>query len=153
MSLEPIRQVWGDDKRATAVVTALNELEPSWLFYPTPPFFFTDYHMTKVRPNGRENYIGDLEVKWLKVNSSVTIKFPYQKLQRMIICPPYNENYNIYHRICFRFDDGLLLVPVLEMAHLIPQFDIRYDTNERDLNVHITCKEFSKHWIDKVVVE
>jgi len=26
--LEPIRQVWGDDKRATAVVTALNELEP-----------------------------------------------------------------------------------------------------------------------------
>jgi len=91
MSLEPIRQVWGDDKRATAVVTALNELEPSWLFYPTPPFFFTDYHMTKVRPNGRENYIGDLEVKWLKVNSSVTIKFPYQKLQRMIICPPYNE--------------------------------------------------------------
>jgi hypothetical protein len=71
----------------------------------------------------------------------------------MIICPPYNENYNIYHRICFRFDDGLLLVPVLEMAHLIPQFDIRYDTNERDLNVHITCKKFEKHWIDKVVNE
>jgi hypothetical protein len=42
---------------------------------------------------------------------------------------------------------------VLEMAHLVPQFDVRYDTGERDLNVHVTCKEFEKHWIDKVVNE
>jgi hypothetical protein len=154
MSLEPIRRVWGDDHRSNEVVGALNEMYQDHLFYPTPPFYFTDYHITKVRPNGRENYVGDLEVKWLRTDSSYQVSFPFQKLAKMLIAPPYSEDPNIYHRICFRFSDGLLLIPAFELRPIVPEFTVRGDTQERDLNVLFYAETFKeKYWIERIVSE
>ena len=148
-TLEPIRQVWGDDVRAQAVTAALHELNNEWMFYPTPPFYFTDFHVQRRRLNGRENYIGDLEVKWLNVTSDVQTKFPFQKLQKILIAPPYNDG--VQHKICFRYKDGLLLLPATELAGLIPEYTTRQDTGERDLNVLFYARDYKEHWITKIV--
>lgn len=148
-NLEPIRQTWGDDLRAEIVAQELHLMNPEWYFYPTPPFYFTDYHVQRRRANGRENYIGDLEVKWLNATSEVQTKFPFQKLQKILIAPPYNDG--IQHKICFRYKDGLLLLPAVELGGIIPEYTTRYDTNERDLNVLFYARDYKQYWIDKIV--
>lgn len=152
-NLEPIRQVSGDSRKETAVVHTLSNLYPNWRFYPTPRFYFTDFHLTWLHENGRENYLGDIEIKWLSIDSSRNAIFPFNKLQQMLISPPYLDNPDTFHRICFRFTDGLLLVPVKELAGLMPEFHIRQDTQERDLVVYISPQAFKRYWLDVVVKE
>ena len=123
--LEPIRQVGGDGRRETAAVHALSRLYPNWRFYPTPRFYFTDFHLTWLHDNGRENYLGDIEIKWLSIDSSIPAIFPFNKLQQMLISPPYLDNPDTFHRICFRFTDGTLLIPVKELAGLITNAVLR----------------------------
>lgn len=149
MSLEPIRQVWGDERRSTKVTETINEIYSDWVFYSTPPFFFTDYHVQRRRANGRENYIGDLEIKWLNQPASMAAKFPFQKLQKIIIAPPYNDN--AQHRICFRYNDGLLLIPAIILGSIMPEFTTRHDTGERDLNVIFKAEDYYEYWIDRIV--
>jgi hypothetical protein len=151
--LEPIRQVGGDGRRETAAVHALSTLYPNWRFYPTPRFYFTDFHLTWLHENGRENYLGDIEIKWLSIDSSIPAIFPFNKLQQMLISPPYLDNPDTFHRICFRFTDGTLLIPVKELAGLMPEFNVRHDTNERDLVVRVNAMMFKRYWIDVVIKE
>jgi hypothetical protein len=127
-NLEPIRQVGGDSARETAVVHALSKLYPNWRFYSTPRFYFTDFHLTWLHENGRENYLGDIEIKWLGIDSSKTAIFPFNKLQQMLISPPYLDNPETFHRIC-------------------------QDTQERDLVVYICPQAFKRYWLDVVVKE
>jgi len=148
---EPIRQVWQDDWRSQVVAQGLHEIYPNWFFYPTPPFYFMDYHIQHRRSNGRENYIGDLEVKWLNQPASRPVKFPFQKLQKMLMTSPYNDN--AYHRICFRFNDGLLLIPAVQLGGIIPEWTTRHDTGEYDLNVIFRVENYSDYWIEKVVYD
>jgi hypothetical protein len=152
---EPIRQVGGDGVRENLIAQALAELYKGWKFYSTPRFYFTDYHVTRVSEGGRENYLGDLEVKWLNIPSTTTAIFPFNKLQQMLIAPPYVDNYETYHRICFRFTDGLLLIPAQQLAHLMPEFYTRKDTQERDLVVYVNAQDpsFKQYWHDRVVSE
>ena len=89
MALEPIRQVAGDGKREQIAAKVLMEYFVNWKLYPTPRFFFTDFHITVMQGQGRENYIGDLEIKWLKTDSSKAAIFPFNKLQQIMIAPPY----------------------------------------------------------------
>jgi hypothetical protein len=150
--MEPIRSVYGDDVRAAKVTKALQEAVCNeWVFYPTPPFFFTDYHIQRQKPNGRANYIGDLEIKWFNTPSDTPAKFPFQKLQKMLIAPPYTDDPQVFHRICFRFTDGLLLIPAFKLATIIPERTTRYDTMETDFNLLFSAYEFVEYWIEKVV--
>jgi hypothetical protein len=104
--------------------------------------FFTAHHLL-------ENYIGDLEIKWLNQPASMSAKFPFQKLQKIIIAPPYNDN--AQHKICFRFNDGLLLIPAVSLGDITPEFTTRHDTGERDLNVMFMAEDYYQYWIEKVV--
>jgi len=81
MSTEPIRQVWQDGKREQLVADYLATAN-GWEFYKTPRYYFVDYLVNKLKPNGYANYIGGVEVKWMRSHSGTEVKFPYQKLQR-----------------------------------------------------------------------
>lgn len=151
--VEPIRQVAGDGQKEKRVVNALYNLYPDWNFYPTPKFFFTDYHITRRAHGGRENYIGDLEIKWLRIPSSKEAIFPFNKLQQTLIAPPYTDAEDIYHRICFRFTDGLLIIPAKVLGFMVPQFHVRWDTKERDLVLYVDAKEYPEYWHDVVITD
>ena len=151
-NLEPIRQVYGDGNREKIVANRLSQMYP-WKFYDTPRFYFTDYHITKLHNAGRENYIGDMEIKWLKSTSDKPAIFPFNKLQQILIAPPYTDGSEVYHRICFRFADGLSIIPARELGNLVPQFYVRWDTQERDLVVYVDAKTFPQYWINEVINE
>ena len=59
----------------------------------------------------------------------------------------------IRHSVCFRFTDGTLLIPVKELGGLMPEFNVRHDTNERDLVVRVNAMMFKRYWIDVVIKE
>ena len=139
--MEAIRQVWGDNRREAVVAQHLTNLAP-WKLIPTPKFYFTDFHIQRVYDNGRENYIGDLEIKWLNSSSQYPAIFPFNKLQQMMIAPPYTDNAESFHRICFRFSDGVMIVPAKKLAHLQPALHTRKDTDETDLVVWVNVEEF-----------
>ena len=150
--MEPVRQVWGDNRREEVMAKTLVQYQP-WRLIPTPKFYFTDFHIQRVYDNGRENYIGDLEIKWLNSGSQYSAIFPFNKLQQMIIAPPYTDNAESFHRICFRFSDGLMLIPAKKLAHLQPQLHTRKDTDETDLVVFVHVSEFQNYFKAIVVNE
>jgi hypothetical protein len=150
--MEPIRQVRGDNKREEVVARYLVNNAP-WKLIPTPKFYFTDFHIQKVYDNGRENYIGDLEIKWLNSSSQYPAIFPFNKLQQMIIAPPYTDSPDTFHRICFRFSDGLMIIPVKKLAHLQPALHTRKDTDETDLVVWVKVEEFFNYFRPRVINE
>jgi hypothetical protein len=150
--LEPIRQVGGDGKREKIMAARLSEIYP-WKFYSTPRFYFTDYHVTKKQDEYRENYIGDIEIKWLRSDSSKPAIFPFNKLQQLLIAPPYTDGSDCFHRICFRFSDGLLIIPARELGYLIPTWHVRWDTQERDLVVYVDANQFKRYWVNVIVNE
>lgn len=150
--MEPIRYVYGDGIREGIMAQRLSQLYP-WKFYDTPRFYFTDFHITQLHAGGRENYIGDIEIKWLKSDSSKPAIFPFNKLQQMLIAPPYTDGVDVYHRICFRFSDGLLIIPARELGSLIPQFHTRWDTQEHDLVIFVQASDYAKYWVAEIVNE
>jgi hypothetical protein len=150
--MEPIRQVWGDNRREAVVAQHLTHLAP-WKLIPTPKFYFTDFHIQRVYDNGRENYIGDLEIKWLNSSSQYPAIFPFNKLQQMMIAPPYTDNAESFHRICFRFSDGLMIIPAKKLAHLQPALHTRKDTDETDLVVWVNVEEFFNYFRPIVINE
>ena len=153
MALEPIRQIASDGKREQIAAKALMDYFANWKLYPTPRFFFTDFHITVMQGQGRENYIGDLEIKWLKTDSSKSAIFPFNKLQQIMIAPPYTDTDYSYHRICFRYSDGILVVPAKELEHLQPVFHTRWDTKERDLVVFVNASDYPQYWHNLVINE
>lgn len=148
--MEPIREVKGDVYKEQRLANFLTS-RLSWKLMPTPRFYFTDYHINKVYQNGRENYIGDLEIKWLNSPSSYPAIFPFNKLQQMIIAPPYTDSPESYHRICFRFTDGLMIIPAKTLAHLQPTLHTRKDTNETDLVVWVRVENFQDYFAPYVI--
>ena len=148
--MEPIREVQGDVHREQRLANFL-EQKMNWSLFPTPRFYFTDYHINKLDNNGRQNYIGDLEIKWLKSPSNYPAIFPFNKLQQMLIAPPYTDSPDSYHRICFRFSDGLMMIPAKAIAHLQPALHTRKDTNETDLVVWVRVSEFQDYFAPYIV--
>jgi hypothetical protein len=149
--LEPIRQVSNDGRKEQVTAYHLAQLYPDWRFYTTPRFYFSDFHLTKAWGDGRENYIGDLEIKWLKNPIADGAVFPFEKLQKLIISPPYTDGEECFHRICFRFSDATAIVPVRELAADIPVWNIRHDTQERDLVIKLNADRFS-NWKVSVII-
>lgn len=151
--MEPIRQVAGDGGREDVVAIALCERYPDWRFYPTPRFYFSDFHLNQSWGNGRENYIGDLEVKWLRNSHEEGAIFPFEKLQKLMIAPPFTDGSEVFHRICFRFNDDTAIIPVRNLGHLVPCWNVRRDTNERDLVVDIPYQMLAHYLIGLVITE
>jgi hypothetical protein len=148
--MEPIREVASDVGKEQRLANFLVSKLP-WSLFPTPKFYFTDYHINRLYDHGRQNYIGDLEIKWLNIPSSVPAIFPFNKLQQLLIAPPYTDSPESYHRICFRFTDGLMMIPAKALAHLQPTLHTRKDTNETDLVVWVKVSEFQKYFAPHVV--
>jgi hypothetical protein len=148
--MEPIRQVQSDNDKEQRMANYLQQNLP-WSLFPTPKFYFTDFHINKLYENGRQNYIGDLEIKWLNIPSTSPAIFPFNKLQQLLIAPPYTDSPESYHRICFRFTDGLMIVPAKALAHLQPTVHTRRDTNETDLVIWVRVDEFLQ-WFRPIVV-
>ena len=109
--MEAIRQVKADWGREHRLANYLESVLP-WSLTPTPAFYFTDYHINRKLGQGRESYIGDVEMKWLNTPSTQVAIFNYNKLQLMAAVPVYTQGVESYHRVCFRFTDGLFIVPV-----------------------------------------
>lgn len=149
--MEPIREVPGDVGKEQRLANFLVTKLP-WSLFPTPKFYFTDYHINRLYDHGRQNYIGDLEIKWLNIPSTAPAIFPFNKLQQLLIAPPYTDSPESYHRICFRFTDGLMMVPAKALAHLQPTLHTRRDTNETDLVVWVKVSEFQKYFAPHVVI-
>ncbi len=82
-------------------------------------------------------------MKWLNTPSSQVAIFNYNKLQLMAAVPVYTQGVDSYHRICFRFTDGLLLVPALALLRLPPVLFTRSDTHETDLVVKVKASDFA----------
>lgn len=140
--MEAIRQVAADFGREQRLASYLEKVMP-WSLTSTPKFYFTDYHINKREGQGRETYIGDLEIKWLNSSSTQPAIFSYNKLQLMAAVPVYTDHKESYHRVCFRFTDGLLLVPALALLRLPPVLFTRSDTNETDLVIKVQAKDFA----------
>jgi len=143
--IQPIRQVNSDFTRELKVATYLEKVMP-WSLTATPKFYFTDYHINRLYGNGRENYIGDLEIKWLNTSSNQIVIFPYNKLQLMAAVPVYTDSLDSYHRICFRFIDGLLLLPALNLLPLQPVLFTRQDTQETDLVIKLQVSNYKDYF-------
>jgi hypothetical protein len=148
--MEPIRQVPQDQNKEQRVANFLVQKMP-WSLFPTPKFYFTDYHINRKHDNGRENYIGDLEIKWLNSPSTSPAIFPYNKLQMMMSVPVYTDSPESYHRICFRFTDGLMILPAKALMRLQPTVHTRKDTNETDMVVWVKVDEFLSYFKPFVV--
>ena len=148
--MEPIRQVQSDNDKEQRLANYLQQALP-WSLFPTPKFYFTDFHINKLYDNGRQNDIGDLEIKWLNIPSTSPAIFPFNKLQQLLIAPPYTDSPESYHRICFRFTDGLMIIPAKALAHLQPTVHTRRDTNETDLVIWVRVDEFLQ-WFRPIVV-
>jgi hypothetical protein len=150
--MEAIRATQADYSREARLANYLQTRLP-WVLTPTPKFYFTDYHINRKYDTGRENYIGDLELKWLNTSSEMPAYFSYNKLQLMAAMPVYTDSPESYHRVCFRFNDGILLVPAKALMRFNePTWFTRFDTGETDLVIRVNAKDYGK-WLSTEVVE
>jgi len=136
---EPIRQVYGDGRKEKLVADWL-ATNFRWELYPTPRFYFMDFLVNQVKDGGYANYIGGLEIKWVNRSINDELKFPFQKLQKMWLTEPVDDDPQAFNRICIRYNDGLLLAPASAFRHGRPLYGLtRADTNEYDFNVCFTA--------------
>lgn len=150
--MEPIRSAPADFSREVRLANYLQTRLP-WVLTPTPRFYFTDYHINRKYEAGRENYIGDLELKWLNTSTEFPAIFSYNKLQLLTAVPVYTDTSESYHRVCFRFTDGILLVPAKALMRFCePTWFTRFDTGETDLVIKVYAKDYGK-WLSTEVVE
>lgn len=151
---EPIRQVYGDGKREKLVADWLAE-SFRWELYRTPRFYFMDFLVNQVKNGGYANYIGGLEVKWVNRSVNDEVKFPLQKLQKMWLTEPTDEDPAAFNRICIRYNDGILLAPASAFRHGRPIYGLtRADTNEYDFNVRVVAAiDLPRYLINTVINE
>lgn len=151
---EPIRQTFADGRRERMVAKAIEKAYPYYVLAQTPPFHPTDFHVSILTNTGGLQYVCDLEVKWFRHDSNRTAVFNFNKLQVILSMPPRKTT---IHKVCFRFDDGLLFVPVDLLADEMPYWFTRNDTGERDLVVKVDKSALMKSnkacWLDVIVSE
>jgi len=151
---EPIRHVYGDSKREKLVANWL-ATNFKWELYPTPRFYFMDFLVNQVKEGGYANYIGGLEVKWVNRSINDELKFPFQKLQKMWLTEPVDDDPKAFNRICIRYIDGILLAPASAFRLGRPIYGLtRADTNEYDYNVLFTAAiDLPRYVINQVINE
>ena len=151
---EPIRQVYGDGRKEKLVADWL-AANFRWELYPTPKFYFMDFLVNQVKDGGYANYIGGLEIKWVNRSINNELKFPFQKLQKMWLTEPVDDDPKAFNRICIRYTDGILLAPASAFRLGRPTYGLtRADTNEYDYNVLFTAAiDLPRYVINQVINE
>lgn len=150
--VEPIRQVFVDSTREKIVANYLSK-KYNWEFYPTPKYYFIDFLVNQNQPNGYANYIGGLEVKWMRSPANSEVKFPFQKLQQIWLTEPVNDRPDSYNRIAIRYTDSLLLMPAKVLKRFDPIFGLtRADTNEHDFNIHFNATQDFPEYLLPIVI-
>ena len=149
---EPIRQLYGDSKKEALVANWLST-NFRWELYPTPRFYFMDFLVNQVKDGGYANYIGGLEVKWLNRSVNDEVKFPFQKLQKMWLTEPVDDDPQAFNRVCIRYTDAVLLAPASAFRLGRPIWGLtRADTNEYDYNVQFTASiDLTRYVINQVI--
>lgn len=141
-------EIAADRKREDIVKRAIHPVWPDLIFDPTPRFFPTDYHLSLPYGHPYGGYIGDLEVKWFRHDSSVGGVFNYNKLLQIQSMTIFRDHTYAFHRIALRYTDGILLLPASELACIKPEWFVRNDTQERDLVVHVPIDRLKeKYWL------
>lgn len=137
-----------DKRREQIVADAIHDnYWPYIEFDPTPKYYPTDYHLT-LMDGEYGGYIGDLEIKWFRHDSSRPGMFNYNKLMLILAMPIWRDHDHAYHRLALRYDDGILLAPARELGGREPQWYVRRDTAERDLVIHIPLDELKeRYWL------
>lgn len=149
---EPIRHRFIDSTRERLVAEVLSN-KFNWEFYPTPRYYFMDYLVNQNQANGYANFIGGLEIKWMRGPADSEVKFPYQKLQQMWLSEPANDRPDSYNRIVIRYTNGLLLAPAKVFKRFDPIFGLtRADTNEHDFNIHFNAKQDLPEYLLPIVI-
>ncbi len=115
----PIKGGYTSTKHEQLLANYLTTCYP-WVLTPTPAFYVSDYHINERDLGGRSNYIGDLELRWLNQPSSDPVLFDYSKIQMLSVMPIFKDLPTAYHRVCFRFTDGLLMLPIPALLDLEP---------------------------------
>jgi hypothetical protein len=149
---EPIRQAYGDGKRE-AVVARWVESNFNWQCYATPKYYFVDFLVNQKKDNGYANFIGSLEVKWLNRPMNAEVKFPFQKLQKMWLTEPIDDDPQAFNRILIRYTDGILLAPAGAFRAAKPVWGLtRADTNEFDFNINFIASVHLPEYIIHEVI-
>jgi hypothetical protein len=91
--------------------------------------------------------------KWLNRPMNAEVKFPFQKLQKMWLTEPIDDNPQAFNRICIRYNDAILLAPASAFRAAKPTWGLtRADTNEHDFNVHFIASVHLPEYIINEVI-
>jgi len=71
----------------------------------------------------------------------------------MLIAPPYTDSPDSFHRICFRFNDGMMIVPAKDLARIVPEVHTRKDTNETDMVIKVLVSDYTRYFKPIIVNE
>lgn len=149
---EPIRHRPEDTSRERRIADYL-EFALNWDCVATPRFYFVDYLVNQNHSNGYANFIGSLEVKWRNAPADSVMKFPFQKLQQILLTEPLGDNPLAYNRICIRYTDSLLLIPAKALRGYQPIYGLtRADTQEYDFNIHFNASKEFANYLKPIVI-
>ena len=127
------------------IASYLTTVNP-WVLTSTPKFYFTDYHINE--KNGiYENYLGDLEIKWVNASSDRSVLFSFTKVQQMSLLPLFKDLPNAGHRVLFRYTDGLLMMPIEVLQTLRPFRFCPYANNTKEqLVVEVQARDHLQYF-------
>ena len=144
--MQPIKETQQGQDRQSRVAAYLMSKYP-WILTPTPKFYFTDYHINKIQGLGRENYIGDLEIKWADKPSSEPYPIPFTKVQQMSLLPLHRDLPDSYHRVLIRYEDGLLMLNVEMLRDLRPvMYTFPGQDELKKLYVFVNASDFFQYF-------
>ena len=121
---------------------------PNLQAMPTPKFHPFDFHLMRVYDRGSWDYWGGLEVKWFTHDSTRSGVFKFDKLVSLLACTLHRDDPNCYHRVAFRFTDGVLVSRAKDLSAATPKVFTRRDTGETDLVIRIQVGATPGTWIE-----
>lgn len=136
-----------DSSHEADVAAAVKHQWPDLDLLPTPKFFPFDFHVLRRYGRGSSDYLGGLEVKWFNHDSSRPGVFNYNKLLQLLAMTVHRDDPLCYHRIAFRFTDGILITAARNVATQKPEMFTRKDTGETDLVVRIEREALPGRWL------
>ena len=137
-----------DLSHEVTVANAILARWPGFQFHPTPKFFPFDFHIMRTYTRGSSDYLGGLEVKWFNHDSTKAGVFNYNKLLQLLAMTLHRDDSNCYHRIAFRYTDGILIASARDVARHEPFLLTRRDSQETDLVVRVSPQTTPGTWLE-----
>ena len=114
---------------------------------PTPKFHPFDFNLQRVYERKSSDYWGGLEVKWFTHDSTKAGVFKFDKLISLLACTLHRDDPNCFHRVAFRFTDGILVSRAKDLSAATPEILTRRDTGETDLVIRVKVGVTPGTWI------